>query len=248
MKQRLDQALTQRGLTTSRSQAENLTKLGYVKVNDRMVVKPAMLVAETDKVSLVSRQKYVSRAALKLASVAKLLGVDLTGENVLGVGSSTGGFTDYALQHGTQKVIAVDVGTDQMSPALRINPKVELHEKTDIRDFSTQLPIDIVVIDVSFISIREIMPAILRVCSPTTEIVAMIKPQFETQQGRMKNKGVIKNDRLRRYILKDFESWVGQQARLIIKQKADSLVAGEKGNLERFYLLSNPHKGAQLRA
>src|SRR5438552_731955 len=104
--------------------------------------------------------QYVSRGALKLASVADVLELDFKGKTVLDVGSSTGGFSDYALQHGAVRVIAVEAGTGQMHPSLRDDPRIELHEKTDIRDFKTDQAIDLAVIDVSFISLRDILPGV----------------------------------------------------------------------------------------
>ncbi len=173
---------------------------------------------------------------------------------MLDVGSSTGGFTDYALRHGARKVIAVELGTDQLHVSLRGNPQIELHEKTDIRDFRTDEHIDLAVADVSFVSLRDILPAVARLVAPGAEIVAMVKPQFEVYAERSRStsvnhpstgsglqsqkrlhKGVIKNDRMRRDILRDFELWAHQQFAVI--DKADSLVAGAKGNQERFYLL-----------
>jgi 23S rRNA (cytidine1920-2'-O)/16S rRNA (cytidine1409-2'-O)-methyltransferase len=178
----------------------------------------------------------VSRAGLKLASVARDLKLDFKDKIMLDVGSSTGGFTDYALQHGARKVIAVEVGTNQMHPSLFGNPRIELHEQTDIRDMHelSDVP-DIVVIDVSFISLRDILPHIKTLCHKRTEIVAMVKPQFEAGNSSLKHKGVIKNDHMRRDILKDFEAWARQHFRVV--DKADSRVAGAKGNLERFYTL-----------
>lgn len=235
MKQRLDQRLTELGLVTSRSQAESYIKLGDVQVNGQAQTKPGFLVTVTDEIKLTAAEQYVSRAALKLASVAKTLKLDFAGKTVLDVGSSTGGFTDYALQHGAAKVIAVEVGTNQLHPSLRGNQQIELHEQTDIRDFATDQPIDLVVADVSFISLREILPAVAKLCSNQTQLVAMVKPQFEAGQSSLKHKGVIKNERMRRDILKDFEDWVRQH--FVLLDKADSSVSGEKGNLERFYLL-----------
>lgn len=235
-KQRLDQTLVMRGLVTTRSQAESYIKLGQVLVDGKVAVKPGVLVSEDNHIALASSERYVSRAGLKLASVAKILKLDFRDKTMLDVGSSTGGFTDYALQHGAAKVIAVDVGTEQLHPTLLGNPKIELHEQTDIRDLhdlSTRP--DIVVIDVSFISLREILPHVAKLSTKQTQIVAMVKPQFEAGQSSLKHKGVIKNDRMRRDILKDFESWAHQQ--FMVVDKADSSVAGAKGNLERFYLL-----------
>ncbi len=235
-KTRLDHALVFQKIVPSRSQAESWIRLGKVTVGGKVVTKPGYFVRPSDALSLEATEQYVSRAGLKLASVAKLLGLDFKEKTVLDVGSSTGGFTDYALQHGAKKVYAVDVGTDQMHPSLRGNPLIELHEKTDIRDFhiQTEDP-DIIVIDVSFISLREIIPYIARELSgPKTLIVAMVKPQFEAGRIQM-TKGVIKNDSVRRQILKEFEAWARQY--FIVDDKHDSDVAGAKGNKERFYLL-----------
>jgi 23S rRNA (cytidine1920-2'-O)/16S rRNA (cytidine1409-2'-O)-methyltransferase len=233
MKQRLDQHLVARGLVRSRSQAESYIKLGQVTVGGKPVTKPGHLVSDESDIELLALEQYVSRAGLKLASVAQIFKLDFTGKCVLDVGSSTGGFTDYALQHGAKKVIAVEVGTNQLHPSLQGNPQIELHERTDIRNFITEQQIDIVVADVSFISLREILPSVAKLCNKNTVIIAMVKPQFESATSNLKHKGVIKNDRMRRDILKDFEMWAAPN--FVIVSKADSSVAGEKGNLERFY-------------
>lgn len=235
-KQRLDIELTKRGITTSRSQSESWIKLGKVTVDGKIITKPGHFVREDSNIKLSAKEQYVSRAGLKLASVAEVLGMDFRDKIVLDVGSSTGGFTDYALKHGAKKVYAVDVGTDQLHPSLKGHPKIRLHEKTDIRDFyiKNETP-DIIVIDVSFISLREILPHLVNFLSnPTTQVAAMVKPQFEAGKDQT-NKGVIKNDAIRRQILRDFEMWAKQY--FVIKDKRDSDVAGAKGNQERFYLL-----------
>ena len=236
-KRRLDAELTSRGLVPTRSQAESWIKLGKVTVDGREITKPGHFVTEQSDIKLHTNEQYVSRAGLKLASVAKLLGLSFKDRVVLDVGSSTGGFTDYSLQNGAAKVYAVDVGTDQLHPSLHDNEKIELHEKTDIRDFmlaAADRP-NIVVIDVSFISLREILPHIARELSTkNTQIVAMVKPQFEAGKYQT-NKGIIKNDGVRRQILKDFELWAKDF--FVIQDKRDSEVAGSKGNRERFYLL-----------
>jgi 23S rRNA (cytidine1920-2'-O)/16S rRNA (cytidine1409-2'-O)-methyltransferase len=180
--------------------------------------------------------EYVSRGGLKLASVADKLHLNFTDTVVLDVGSSTGGFTDYALQHGARKVIAVDSGTNQLHPSLHGHPSIELHEQTDIRDISALSEVlNIVVIDVSFISLREVLPAVARLSGQDTKIVAMCKPQFEVRGDEQKHKGIIKNDRMRRDILKDFENWA--QRSFVVIDKADSSVHGTHGNQERFYTL-----------
>ena len=233
-KKRLDVALAQRGLVATRSQAESYIKLGKVKVNGKILNKPSILVSDDDVLEVRGEEQYVSRAALKLESVARKLKLDFTDKTVLDVGSSTGGFTDYALKHGAIKVIAVDVGTGQLHLSLRADSRVELHEKTDIRDFSTAQQLDIIMIDVSFISLRHILPAVMRLSGKNTQVAAMLKPQFEASPREV-NKGVIKNDAIRRKVLRDFEQWTRQHFMII--DKADSEVAGAKGNRERFYLL-----------
>lgn len=251
-KQRLDQLMVQKGLVSSRSQAESWIGLGKVTVDGQVARKSGQFVRDDVDVKLTAAEQFVSRAGLKLASVAELLNVDFKGKTVLDVGSSTGGFTDYALQNGAKKVFAVDVGTDQLHPSLRSNNKIVLHEKTDIRNvivgkfikgdekyggshaLIADVP-EIVVMDVSFISLREILPHIAAELSgKDTQIVAMVKPQFEAGRHQV-NKGVIKNDSVRRQILKDFEAW--SRDYFVIVDKRDSEVAGTKGNRERFYLL-----------
>jgi 23S rRNA (cytidine1920-2'-O)/16S rRNA (cytidine1409-2'-O)-methyltransferase len=234
-KQRLDQALVGRGVVATRSQAESFIKLGEVRVNGTVTIKPAFLVAEDDHIYLAAKEQYVSRAALKLASVAEVLKLDFANKTVLDVGSSTGGFTDYALRRGAKKVIAVEVGTDQLHPTLRADKHIELHEQTDIRAVKhlSDTP-EIIVVDVSFISLRDILPHVATLAATATQIVAMVKPQFEAVAA-VKHKGVIKNEHVRREVLKQFEIWAKRH--FVIENKADSAVSGAKGNRERFYLL-----------
>lgn len=236
MKIRLDNLLVQKNLVETRSQAENYIRLGKVLVDGKAQKKPGFFVAESADVKITQESKYVSRAGLKLESVSKILRLDFRDKVVLDVGSSTGGFTDFALQNGARKVIAVDVGTEQLHPKLRLNKKVELHEKTDIRNFSTEQKIDTVVIDVSFISLREILPSVVKI-APTAQIIAMVKPQFEAGRNGTVN-GIVKNNSVRRKILQDFEIWC-RTNNLNILNKRDSEVKGSKGNQERFYLLKN---------
>lgn len=183
-----------------------------------------------------TKGQYVSRAALKLESVSEKFNLNFQDKTVLDIGSSTGGFTDFALSRGAKRCIAVDKGTRQLHPRLRQDKRVESREKTDIREFTyAGNDIDMVLIDVSFITIREVLKVLPKMIGPDTEVVAMVKPQFESEDSA-KNKGVVKNETLRRQILADFELWVsGSYA---VKGKADSLVRGEKGNRERFYMLS----------
>lgn len=235
MKYRLDRFLVQKKLVTTRSQAETYIRLGQVKVDGKSITKPGYFVSEESKIDFGMTEQYVSRAALKLASVSDVLDFDFKNKIVLDVGSSTGGFTDYVLQHGADKVIAVDVGTDQLHPRLRADERVELHEKTDIRDFKPNQKADVAVIDVSFISMRMILPSVVNLLKSGGQVVAMLKPQFEAGKGQL-NKGIVKNSAQRRDILQEFEAWC-RQNKFVILKKSDSAVAGGKGNVERFYLL-----------
>jgi len=274
VKTRLDNELVKRGLVASRSQAESYIKLGKVVVGEKVVTKSGYFVSDNADIKLEQVEQYVSRAGLKLASVASELGIDFRGKVVLDVGSSTGGFTDYALRHGAKKVIAVDVGTNQLHPSLRGDERIELHEKTDIRDVyfgaaeqkaaetvrredlsvsaehsgktaggglsekSAREPIgsavpDIIVIDVSFISLRDVLPHIHdNLSDKHTQIVAMLKPQFEAGKNQT-DKGIVKNEAMRRQILHNFETWAREY--FVIQSKRDSEVSGAKGNRERFY-------------
>lgn len=183
-------------------------------------------------------KQYVSRGGEKLAGAAAAFKLDFKDNVVLDVGSSTGGFTDYALQNGAQRIIAVDAGAHQMHTSLRDNPRVQLHEKTDIRDFKMSGQPDTVLIDVSFISLRAVLPAVAKLVDPKAQIIALLKPQFEAQAKQL-NRGIVKNETMRRQILKDFEVWA--KGSFIIENKADSLIDGGHGNLERFYLLRIKH-------
>ncbi len=234
---RLDQTLFDRGLAVSRSKAEAMIMAGLVKVDGMRIDKSGYFVKPDATIDIKPTAQYVSRGGDKLASVAGKLKLDFAGKIVMDVGSSTGGFTDYALQHGAQKVYAVDVGTGQLYYSLRTDDRVVVMERTDIRDVG-ELPdkIDYVVIDVSFISLKLILPAVARLINSKSVVIAMAKPHFEADYvTASKHKGVIKNDTIRREILKKVEEFMKRQ--FVIVAKADSEVLGRKGNKERFYLL-----------
>lgn len=180
--------------------------------------------------------QFVSRGADKLLSVSQKLNISFRTKVVLDVGASTGGFSQVALAGGATKVYAVEVGTRQLAPVLRANARLISMEKTDIRDVK-QLPnpINLALIDVSFMSIRLILPTVLPLLADSGQILAMVKPQFEVNNPDLLNEGVIKNDAIRRQTLRDFEAWAKKDFRVI--GKADSGLSGSKGNLERFYLL-----------
>ena len=178
----------------------------------------------------------VGRAEYKLDGALKAFNVDLRGKTVLDIGSSTGGFTERALRAGAEKVVAVEKGTDQMKAPLRFDPRVELHEKTDIFEFNLPEPVDLILADVSFVSLREVLGyARKMLAAPGTEFLVMLKPQFEAKPFQLKN-GVVKNSNMRREIIADFEMWLKSNG-FVIVGKRDNEVAGRFGNVERFYLL-----------
>jgi len=188
--------------------------------------------------------KPVSRAENKLAGAAEAFSYDFADKIVLDVGSSTGGFTEYALNHGAKKVIAVEKGTNQMKTPLRFNEKIELYEKTDIFSVSTreelnkkvvQLP-DVILADVSFISLTKVLKyAKEHLSNKKTDFLVMMKPQFEAKPWQL-NKGVVKNSKMRREIVKNFELWLKENGFVVLK-KRDNDLAGKNGNIERFYLI-----------
>jgi 23S rRNA (cytidine1920-2'-O)/16S rRNA (cytidine1409-2'-O)-methyltransferase len=180
--------------------------------------------------------KVVGRAEYKISDAAKAFRMDFRGKTVLDIGSSTGGFTEFALRSGAAKVIAVEKGTNQMRAPLRFDERIELHEKTDIFDFTPAEKIDLILADVSFISLREVLAYARKALStPDTEFLVMLKPQFEAKPQQLKN-GIIKNSKMRREIIADFEMWLKSHG-FIIVAKRDNEVAGRFGNVERFYYL-----------
>ena len=235
-KQRLDQLLVERDLVGSRTQAQALIMAGQVFSDGQRLDKPGHMLAADAPVTVRQPAPYVSRAGEKLASVAEKFKLNFDGKVVLDVGASTGGFTDFALQNRAIKVFSIDVGNGQLAWKLRNDPRVVSLEKTDIRALELDETPDLAVVDVSFISLAKVLPAVAKLIKPSSLIVALAKPQFEA--GRVlasRYKGVISDedvrqqvlDRLRVEIEPDFE----------IMGEADSAVAGAEGNVERFLLL-----------
>lgn len=175
------------------------------------------------------------RGYIKISQATEAFNYDFHNKTVLDIGSSTGGFTQYAIEHGATKVIAVEKGTNQMKSPLRFDPHIELHEKTDFFDFNTTMHIDVVLADVSFLSLRPILKHAIEMTSKNTDYMVMLKPQFEATPKQLNN-GTVKNEKIRRTIIKDFEKWLKENQFLIIK-KHDNQLKGKKRNIERFYLL-----------
>ena len=218
----------------------------------------------------MNTEKEKSRGYYKIKSAARAFNFDFHDKTVLDIGSSTGGFTEYALEQGAKKVVAIEKGTDQMKSPLRNDPRVELHEKTDIFDFvlemggrstsssdhklgrtalsvseeevSGQDPFpNIIVADVSFISLTKILKyAKINLSRSDTDFLVMLKPQFEANPKDLSN-GIVKNETIRRTIIKKFENWLKLNGFLIVK-KHDNELQGKHGNTERFYWLKQEKK------
>ena len=246
-KKRLDTALVERVLAQSRQRAQALIMAGKVLVNQQPADKPGSLVSSEDEITVRGEDMpYVSRGGLKLERALEYFAIDVSGRVCLDVGASTGGFTDCLLQNGAEKVFSVDVGYGQLAWKLRQNPRVVVIERTNIRHMSADRipePVDLVTIDVSFISLRIVVPAILKFMADSAGIIALIKPQFEVGKGRVGKGGVVRDPELHREVnerLCDFFLQVGLVSQGIIP----SPILGPKGNREFItYLLPNPSSG-----
>ena len=179
--------------------------------------------------------KFVSRAEGKLEGAVRAFRYDFRNKTVLDIGSSTGGFTELALKLGAKKVIAIEKGTNQMKAPLRFDMRVDLHERTDFFDVTDLEAVDTVVADVSFVSLTKILAHAQKIVNKKADFLVMLKPQFEAEPEQLV-KGVVKNEKMRREILKKFENWLKNNGFLVV-DKRDNDVAGKKGNIERFYLL-----------
>ena len=177
----------------------------------------------------------VNRGYLKIEGAVRAFNFDFRGKTVLDIGSSTGGFTELALKRGAKKVIAVEKGSHQMKAPLRFDPRVELHEKTDIFDYPLNNDINTVVADVSFLSLTKILAYLKNLPNQNADLLMMLKPQFEAREDQL-TKGIVKNEKIRRDIIKNFELWLKTNGFIIIK-KRDNDLAGRHGNIERFYYL-----------
>lgn len=209
---------------------------GQVSSLGRRLDKPGQSFDSGIELHLKHQPRYVSRAGDKLASVAEVLGLDFAGKTVLDVGSSTGGFTDFALQNGAVKVYCVDVGTAQLAYKLRQDPRAIVMEQTDIRAAKLPGPADIAVIDVSFVSLTKILEAVAALVTAQAPIVAMVKPQFEAGKALAdKYHGVIPLGTERDEVLAALRLWTEERFEIIAE--ADSGLAGAEGNVERFFLL-----------
>ncbi len=236
---RIDRYLFEKGLAPSREKAKALIMAGLVYVDGRRVDKPGYRLKGNERVEVREPPRYVSRGGYKLEGALKKFGVIVEGKVCLDIGSSTGGFTDCLLQHGAKKVYAVDVGRGQMDPKLRKDPGVVLFEKTDARDLSEgHVPekVDIVTVDVSFISVTKVIPNVLRFLKEEGLMLVLVKPQFELSPKEVR-KGIVRDRDLRRKALLKVVRYV-QDLGLKVLGITKAFPKGTKGNEEFFLLLS----------
>lgn len=240
MKERLDVLVVERGLAESRAKAQRLIMAGQVRVEGEVILKPGTLIPVSASIEVVEGMRYVSRGGEKLE--AALEGFDLThleGWVCADVGASTGGFTDCLLAHGVARVYAIDVGYGQLHWKLRQDPRVVVMERTNVR-YLTTLPeqVDLVTIDVSFISLKLVLPTVKVWLKPEGKIIALIKPQFEAGPSESaRGKGVIRDARVHRRVLEDvlaFAKTIGLTPQGLIR----SPLLGPKGNVEFLTLLT----------
>lgn len=237
MKVRIDQLLYKRALTESREKARALILEGKVIVNGQKVEKPGTMVNQNAEITICGETlPYVSRGGLKLEKALKEFSIDVKDKVAMDVGASTGGFTDCLIQHGAKKVYSVDVGYGQLAWKLRTDPRVVPIEKTNIRYMPKEKileEVDIVTVDVSFISLRLVIPKILEFLKPDGEIIALIKPQFEAGKGEVPRGGVIKDAEKREKIIREMRDFF-ESLGLKVIGITQSPIPGQRGNIEYF--------------
>ncbi len=234
-KTRLDLIIVEKGFTSSKQRAQALIRAGKVLVNKEPVDKPGAMVHRGDDFSFKGNDiPYVSRGGLKLEKALRTLGIDITGFVCLDVGVSTGGFTDCLLQHGASRVFAVDVGYGQLAWKLRQDPRVNIIERTNIRHMPVEaLPqsVDLITIDVSFISLKIVVPAVIKFMNMNAIILALIKPQFEVGKGKVGKGGVVNDSSLHSEVITNLSNFFTKDG-LVCQAVIPSPIMGHKGNKE----------------
>ena len=241
---RLDQALVERGLCESREKAKRAVLAGQVRINSQVARKSSDTVKPSDQLSLAVAERFVSRGGLKLEHALTHFKLEAKGFATVDLGASTGGFTDCLLQHGAAKVYAVDVGRGQLAWKLRHDPRVVVMEKTNARELTPEkfpppfVPVDLVVIDCAFISLRKILPPAVALLRPWGRIIALIKPQFEAGKAEAdRGAGVIRDPVIHQRILDELEQFVAARADLRWVGVTESPLLGPAGNKEFLVLI-----------
>ena len=249
-KRRLDTLLAERGLYESRSRAAAAVLAGQVRLGDgRAAAKPGQMVAEDVRLEVAEAPPFVSRGGVKLANALDALGLDPAGRLCLDLGASTGGFTDCLLQRGAEAVVAVDVAYGELHWKLRQDPRVEVIERTNARSLQAgDLPFapDLIVADLSFISLGKVMPAAVACAAPRFDLLALVKPQFELGRGRVGKGGVVRGAEDRREALVAVGRLARDELGLSLLGYASSGLPGPAGNRESFVWLAEAgREGAQ---
>jgi 23S rRNA (cytidine1920-2'-O)/16S rRNA (cytidine1409-2'-O)-methyltransferase len=246
LKRRLDTLLAERGLYESRSRAAAAVMAGDVRVGERPARKPGELVAEDVDVRVAQRPAFVSRGGVKLANALDAFGLEAAGRRALDVGASTGGFTDCLLQRGAETVIALDVAYGELHWSLRQDPRVVVMERRNARSLSpADLPYapDLIVADVSFISLRKVLPAVLRCAAERFDCLALVKPQFEVGRERVGRGGVVRSAEDRREALVAVGRATAREGPgAAVLGFAPSGLPGPAGNRESFVWLAEPER------
>ncbi|HEV3460801.1 MAG TPA: TlyA family RNA methyltransferase [Candidatus Dormibacteraeota bacterium] len=229
---RLDQVLVAQGLVPSRQRAQAMVRAGLVRVAGTLAERPDQMVDPGVSIGLDHAKAYVSRGGDKLAAALDAFGVDPAGRVCLDVGASTGGFTDILLQRGAARVMAVDVGYGQLAWSLRQDPRVTVLERVNIRHLERlPIPADLAVIDVSFISLRLVLPRVRDLLSPPAEVVALVKPQFEVGKGAVGKGGIVRDPEQHRRVLSELRQFA-QESGYQVAAEIPSPILGAKGNRE----------------
>lgn len=237
---RLDVELTNRGLAKSRNVAQTLIKNGQVTVNGKLVNKASAMVEDTDLIELTGDlPRFVGRGGEKLEKAIEVFGISLEGCVCVDVGASTGGFTDCMLQNGAKKVFAVDVGTNQLDAKLRADNRVISLEQLDIRKATDEIPpVDFAAIDVSFISLKLILPEMKRFLKPGKTFVALVKPQFEAGRKYLNKSGVVKDKSVQEKVLADIKEFAEMNGYTVLNHAVSPILGGD-GNREFLLFLKN---------
>jgi 23S rRNA (cytidine1920-2'-O)/16S rRNA (cytidine1409-2'-O)-methyltransferase len=244
-RRRIDAALVDRGLFESRERARAALLAGDVRVNGIPVTKAGQPIDSDAIIEVAKRQRYVSRGGDKLAGALDVFGCDVTGVAAIDVGASTGGFTDCLLQRGAASVVALDVGYGQLAWSLRTDSRVTVVERTNIRATDPAelgAPFDVAVVDVSFISLRTVMPHVVGLLGEEGELIALVKPQFEAGKGRVGKRGVVKDPAVHAEVLEAAAN-SAISAGLVVRGLTFSPIKGPEGNIE-FWLWA-ARSGAQ---
>ncbi len=237
MKERLDKVIKQRHLIKSRSRAQRMIEAGRVKVSGQIIDRPGHPIDPEAEIEILGYEAYVSRGGEKLEAALEQFRVEAKGRVCLDVGASTGGFTDCLLQHGAAKVFAIDVGHDQLHPKLRSDPRVVVREGLNARYLEPRdigEPVDLIVADVSFISLKLILPPLVEVLARGGELVLLVKPQFEVGKEALPPTGVVRDAALQARALNDVTRFIDSETPWKVTEDMVSPIEGEKGNVEFF--------------